>query len=382
MPVWLGASCVFALLGMGLFSQNVITRKFIDIEDPIGGVINISRLYDHWSWGLSGDALGDQGPGPQMVSYGISGFAYASNVISQYSGPEDDYSRNGQFDCNTAECTFQPYNTLRICARCMDVSPEVIVERNRFVLRSGLLSLDIENGVVNVTSDTDYPGWHELNVDAPVPLLVRYLALGHDNDFRDKPPVATECVAYWCVGLHHSYTSNNLLYEMPGKDDSPSDYDPQYDLYDYTVTNTSTSARTYYGQEQDVYIRLDRCQFNQTTFDDSGNCTFRVTATTQLAMQNFLSKGYLGNPFLSGAQELIIAPNTWRSTSFAANAIASVCYSTTDDKCQDRLTESMSTSFTNMTMFMSNVIRKTHSRDVQEISYGTSYESIQVYHIR
>jgi hypothetical protein len=101
----------------------------------------------------------------------------------------------------------------------------------------------------------------------------------------------------------------------------------------------------------------------------------------QLAMQNFLTKGYMGNPpLLSGSEEFGGAPYTWRTTTFAAAALDSVCSPEIDEQCQHRLAESISTSFTNMTAFMTNIMRKTSGFD--EISCGVSYTSTQVYHIR
>jgi hypothetical protein len=381
MPVWLGASCIVALLGTGLFSQNVITRPFVNIIDSPGGVVYISRTLDSYTYGLSGDIFDDQGPDSQMASYGLLGFAYSSNIIAGTSAyPYDDLSLNGLFQCDSANCTFELYDTLSICTQCVDISEEIRIDSDRFVLRSGVLSIDIEKGVLNITSDTDYPDWDRLKMDAPGPLLVHYLALVHDLDYSDANPAAVECVAYWCVAAYQSSVRNGLLYEVPGNADHLKTK-TQYNTNGNTITNTSDSAHTFYGQEQDVVIRLETCRFNRTMYEDSESCTFRVTAMAQLALQNFLSKGYMGNlPLLSGSKEFVGAPNVWRTTSFAASALDSVCWPAPDERCQHRLVESISTSFTNMTAFMTNVIRKT--TDDADFSYGTLYASTQVYHIR
>jgi hypothetical protein len=381
MPVWLGASSIVALLGMGLFSQNVISRLLVDNNDPSGGAVYIARTFDSYTNGLSGDFLGDQGPDSQMASYGVLGFAYSNNVIRGISSyPADDLSLNGLFECNSVNCTFELYDTLNICTQCVDLSEEVRTDSGRFVLRSGVLSIDFEDGILNITSGTHYPDWDHLDTDALGPLLIHYFALVHDRDFPESKPAAVECAAYWCVATYQSSVLNGLLYEVP-ENANRLDSSTQYKTNGNTVTNTSDSARTYYGQEQDIYIQPDTCRFNQTTFEGPEDCTFRVTAVAQLAMQNFLTKGYMGNPpLLSGSEEFGGAPYTWRTTTFAAAALDSVCSPEPDERCQYRLAESISTSFTNMTAFMTNIMRKTSGFD--EISYGVSYTSIQVYHIR
>lgn len=122
-PVWSGAFCMIALLGMGLFSQNGITQRFTEIYTPGGGQISVSRGYDDWSLGRTGEALGDQGPTAAMASYGNLGFAYASNIIAGYSTyPYDDISLQGLAYCDHLNCTYGLFDTLSICPRCADVS--------------------------------------------------------------------------------------------------------------------------------------------------------------------------------------------------------------------------------------------------------------------
>jgi hypothetical protein len=349
--------------------------------DSNGGVVYVGRLYDSYTYGLSGNILNDQGPDPRMASYGVLGLAQSSNVIIGFPGyPEDDLSLTGLVYCNSANCTFELYDTLEICARCVDLSEEVRIDSGRFDLRSGLLSIDVENGFINITSDTGYPDWDQLNTGALGPLLIHYFALMHDSDFPESKPAAVECAAYWCVARYRSSVLNGSLYEVPGYAD-PLEISTQYKSDDNTITNTSDSARTYYGQEQDIYIRPDTCRFNQTIFGGPEKCTFRVTAMAQIGLQNFLMKGYKGSPpLLSGSDEFCGAPNTWRTTSFAAANLGSVCLPEIDEHCQHRVAESMSTSFTNMTAFMTNIVRKTIRYG--DFSFGASYTPSQVYHIR
>lgn len=382
MPVWLGASCVVALLGTSLFSQNVIARHSLDTSTLDAGTVNVAQGYDHFTRGLSGNTFGDQGPSAQMASYGNFGFAYATNFIRGFSNfPSDDLSLNGQAWCNKSNCTFEPFDTLRICAHCADISREVNRESGRLSLRSDLLSLDVENGIVNLTSDTNYPDWDWLSVNAPAPLLVHYFALTQVRA-QNASPAAIECAAYWCVATYDSYRSNSLVYEVPRIVNTSSAGTPK-DLNNAAITNHSASALTHYGLENDIYIRPDICHLGNKSFTDAKHCTFRVTAETQLGLQNFLSKRYFGMPpLLTGSQESIGGPNgtEWRTSSFAANALGSVCYNG-DDYCMDHRAEGIGTSFTNLTQFMSNVIRKTLGHGTGYIS-GTSHEFHQVYHIR
>lgn len=388
MPVWLGACCVLTLLGISLFTQNAITRTSMEISTNAGGSVNVLRFargLSGFARGLSGTASGEQGPNSQIASYGAIGFAYPANLIQGYSSyPTDDLSLNGKASCNTMNCTFEPYDTLTVCAHCEDISQEVYIESGRSFIRSGILSLDYGTGLVNITSDTKYPNWSWLSEDTPAPLLVHYLALA--QALAHNGTAAVECAAYWCVATYKSHMSNGTLYEMPWNTTS-SAYGSAQDLSANTFTNHSPSARTDYGQKEDIYIRPDTCRFNGTTFTDSRNCAFRVEAESQNGLQNFLSKGYFGGipPLLNGSSERVIFSNalSWRTTSFAANAIASTCadHGVGGVECQVLLDETLATAFTNMTAFMSNVIRKSGTFGPALI-YGTSHELTQVYDIR
>ena len=382
-PVWSGALCIVALLGMGLFSQNVITQKSVEINTEGGGRIAVSRVYEDYSLGESGDALGDQGPSAAMASYGSLGFTYASNIISGYSVyPDDDISRQGLAECDHLNCTYGWFDTLSICPRCADVSQEIRLDSGRYVLRDGVLSLDEDRGTVNITSGTEFSDWERLGIRSPGPLLVHYLAMVQDNDLKDVPPAAVECVAYWCAVTNLSTMMNGVLNEIRGATWSfhlPSDSE---DVYVLIATNSSASARTSYKQENDIYIVPETCRLDQGIRSDAEHCTFRVSARAQLGLQNFLAKGFFGMPpLLSGSEERIgpAEAYAWRSTSVATNAISSACLAT--DDCQGALVESVTGSFANMTSFMSNVIRKTLGPGPL-YSSGTASHNVLIYDLR
>jgi hypothetical protein len=161
---------------------------------------------------------------------------------------------------------------------CGRFSQEILLESGRYDLRHGMLSLDADNGSINITSATSFSDWDRLGIKAPGPLLVHYLAMVRDNDVRDTPPAAVECAAYWCVVTDYAQMVNGSLHEARG------------DLYTFAsapdaphadtvvVTNSSAAARTSYGKEQDIYIRPETCRINQTTTSNAEDCSFRVSA--------------------------------------------------------------------------------------------------------
>jgi len=370
---------------MGLFSQNVITQKLTEVYTADGGWIRIAREYDDVSVGLTGETLGDQGPTAAMASYGNLGFAYASNIIAGYSDyPDDDLSLHGLAGCDNSNCTYGLFDTLSICPRCADVSQEIVLEDGRYVLRSGVLSLDADRGAINITSGTNFSDWDRLSIRSPGPLLVHYLAMVRDNDVQDLLPAAVECVAYWCVVTNYSEMLGDSLREARGDfyTFASGPDAPHADIV--VVTNSSDSARTSYGQEEDIYIRPEVCRLNQTSQSGAEDCSYRVSALAQLGLQNFLTKGYFGiPPLLSGSEERVGTAdlNSWSTTSFAASAISFACSSYTD--CQASLVESMSTSFANLTAFMSNVIRKTPATyEGPEFSFGMASTTVLIYDLR
>jgi hypothetical protein len=302
-PVWSGAFCMFAFLGIGLFSQNVITRQQTEIHIPEAGWIRVSRAYDEVSLGRTGDTLGDQGPTAAMASYGKLGFAYANNIIAGYSEyTKDDLSLYGLAYCDGLNWSHGLYDTLSICPRCADISQEILLESGRYDLRDDMLSLDADNGSINITSGTGFSDWDRLGIKIPGPLLAHYLAMVRDNEVQDTPPAAVECAAYWCVVTDYAQMVNGSLHEARGDFytfASASDA-PHADMV--VVTNSSAAARTSYGQERDIYIRPETCRINQTTTSNAEDCSFRVSAQAQLGLRNFLSEGYFGiTPLLTGS---------------------------------------------------------------------------------
>lgn len=316
----------------------------------------ITREYDSWSTGLSGSELGDQGPSAAMVSYGTTGFAFASNVITNLSRYDlDDSSVNGLGDWESDTCEFGIYTTLSICAKCINISHSITTDSGRIVLPQNRLSLDIQGGFVNITSDTEYPEPSRFDENTIGPLIVHYLALGHDANATEGAPIAVECVAFWCAATYESYVNDGLLYEYAAF--SETDPDSSY-INQNAWTNTSDTAKTFYNQTQDIFLRPESCYSDNMTVYDVETCTHHITANAQLGLQNFLSEGYFNiPPLLRGSEESAGNNGGWRTTSFAANAISSACPVNGTD-CPAHLTTSLTSSFVNMTKWMSNVVRK------------------------
>ena len=148
-----------------------------------------------------------------------------------------------------------------------------------------MLSLDKDRGQINITSGTEFSDWERLGIRSPGPLLVHYLAMVQDNDLQDVPPAAVECVAYWCAVTNLSTMVNGVLQEMQGATWTFYVSSDRENLDELITTNSSASARTSYGQDQDIYIRPKTCQLDQGTRSDAEHCTFRVSAQAQLGLQ-------------------------------------------------------------------------------------------------
>lgn len=331
----------------------------------------IAQNYSDWNIGLSGSTLGDQGPGSAMKTYATAGFASAPNNLAGFTHAADDLSQNGLAYCYYGNCTYAKYSTLSICPKCVDISRDVSTVSDRFVLKSGVLSLDINGGFVNVTSDTKYPEQDENWANAIGPLIVHYTALAHDDEEPTMPPSAAECVAYWCVNVYSSNHTTNVWRENYAYG------------YNNSFTNRSVYAQTYHRQAEDIFIQPEACYLNGAELTDVESCTFSVDAEAQLGLQNFLSEGYNSNPpFLNGSVERGGGSDGWQITSLAADLLGSSCNGDVD--CPGNLGVVLSQAFQNMTAWMSNVLRKTDNAEnnYTYYSYGKTTQLVLVYKIR
>ena len=360
---FLGAALIVCLLGVGVFTQNVITVRGQERDVP--GVSQakspISKLYEgQWQLGASGYTPGDQMPYVWMISAIDAGFLYPVN---------DQNSDNviSLVTCPTGNCTFGLYSTLSLCTQCANITehllcgdvyqhPDTCPKGARTRLPDDSISLDPFTGVVNITSDGSYPKYS--NMTGIGPLVARYLGLGYWN----KPAYATECALYWCVNTYNATVVSNLFNEMP------------------TNSWTNMSApQTQYNQSWHIDLNPDECHKDGKA---SSDCVFGVDPISQLALQNYLINGSTSTNttgFLRGSAYIPEGGDgqQWFVRGLAANAIIAPC-SQNGTCTEEKFYKVFDQSFASMAYFMSNNIRESTAG----YSYGTMTRFDTYFHVR
>ncbi|KAK4950952.1 hypothetical protein LTR10_010945 [Elasticomyces elasticus] len=352
-----GALAVVALLGTSLFTQNVVTQRFVTDSTP-GTLSRISRgqVYDQW---FKGSGSGREVPIAELMAAATTGFAVP---FSNSGGYFDDTA--ARYTCPTGNCTFGAYSSLSICAHCTNSSGNVSTYGDYAQMSDGSISLDA-SALLNITSDLDYPD--ESSIPGVGPLIVHYKALAWG--FGDVyGPASVECAAWWCVETYESEVVSNILTETT--------------LTNFT--NTNATIQGFYDGKDDIVLNAPTCYVDDLEYNDAATCTFNVTAGSHNAIQNFLSVGVLGSPaFLSGYQKRATndSDDGWDTTSFAAQMLGAPC--AFDDPnvhdCNPDLGQGLSDAFYNMTAYMSHSIRNSASGTD---SYGRSTSSTYRFHIR
>ena len=190
-----GAALIMALLGVGVFTQQVITirgqeREVYNNDGVSPATIPITHTYeDEWQYGATGATPGDQMPRIQTIAAIESGFLLPSSGLSI------DESLIDTVSCPSGNCTWGLYSTLSLCWSCTDISNQILCrdayqdpsscpkgERTR--LPDNSVSLDYNTGVVNITSDDQYPKYS--NYTNPGPLVARMLGLGYVSKLMGK----------------------------------------------------------------------------------------------------------------------------------------------------------------------------------------------------
>lgn len=269
---FLGAALIVCLLGVGVFTQNVITVRGQEREVVGLGQVQspISKLYEgQWQLGASGYKPGDQMPKMWMISAINEGFFYPASI--QNSDTVVDL-----VTCPSGNCTFGLYSTLSLCYKCANVTDDVLCGNAyldpkscptgaRTRLPDDSVSLDPQTGVVNITSDDSYPKYS--NMTGIGPLVARYLGLG----YWDKPAYVTECALYWCVNTYNATVQNNVFNEVLVS----------------SWTNLS-APQTFYGQTSHIGLYPGECYVDGKA---SSDCVFGVDPTSHRALQNYLLYG-------------------------------------------------------------------------------------------
>lgn len=364
---FLGAAVIVCLLGVGVFTQQVITvrgqaKDISDAGDPNPANVPIARRYvDQWEFGSTGYQPGDQTPPVWMESAVIAGFTFPANT-------QQKDSIVSLVNCATGNCTFASYSTLSLCSKCADISDQIIcgdLFRNKSSCPAGSLtrlpdnslSLNASTGVVNITSDDQYPSLS--NMTGIGPLVARYVGMG----YWDTPAIAKECALYWCVKTYNSTVVNSIFTESEVE----------------TWTNL-TAPKTSYGQEWNIRLQPESCYENGTKTTE---CDFRVPSLGQRALQNYLINGsnITQTPgFLQGS--VTVPPETnganWTIFGLAANSIIRPCAAEGECETYQHSFYILETGFTWMARYMSHTIRASNPG----YSYGTTSRFDTYYHVR
>ncbi|KAK5678655.1 hypothetical protein LTS10_009099 [Elasticomyces elasticus] len=355
------AVTVLALLGTGLFVQNIVVQtSTTTIVAQAIAWIWVAHKYDI---AYEGEHLGDETPVAGMIASVVNGFAQP--FVDNGSPMDLAELMKGAYACGTTNCTLGTYSSLSVCPLCVDISYKVNVSGDFAALPNEYLTLST-NGLLNITSDTRYPD--SKNFSGIGPLIVHYtvLAWGYGN----VTPAAVECVAYWCVSTYQGDVISNALEEKVL----------------HTDTDSSAPARTSYPQATDIVIRPQRCWFNNVWYDDSVTCAFTVAAKAQRAIQNFLSVGVLGSSaFLSGHRTTFGNSSRSRTSSIAAQILGDPCAIVSPDmftQCNSKLYAGLEASFTNMTTFMTQAVRTGNNNDYFSLVLGNASTTAYIFEVR
>ena len=363
----LGAALIVSLLGVGVFTQNVIKirgqeRDIQDMPHANRAKTPVARNYvDQWEFGSSGESPGDQMPNVNMDSAITAGFTFPAATLQK-----DVVS--GLVHCSTGNCTFGLYSSLSLCSQCIDISdqlqcrdayrhPKSCPKNARVQLPDNSISLDPNIGVVNITSDDQYPMLS--NMTGVGPLVARYVGMGYWN----TPALAQECALYWCVQTYNaSVVSNNFL---------------EFEVQSWT---NLSSPKTFHNQSWDIELYADKCYRDG---QESQDCHFRVDSLSQLALQNYLIYGSTSTNstgFLRG--HVTIPPGSdgknWVISSLAANTIISPCLVAQNCTVYQHSFYMLYDSFQWMQKYMSNTIRES----IGGYSYGTTSRFDTYFHVR
>lgn len=342
-----GAALVMALLGVGVFTQQVITvrgqERAVDNNGEVSRAkVPINSAYEgQWQYGATGAEPGDQMPWVPTIAAIQAGFLLPTSFQSI------DQSLAELVSCPSGNCTFGLYSTLSLCWQCTDITSEVLCgdaylhpescpEGERTRVRDNSVSLDPGTGVVNITSDDQYPKY--ANFTGVGPLVARYVGLG----YWTKPAYATECALYWCVATSKANSESYFFTETPTK-----------------YWTNLTAPRTYYGSDWYIHLKPDDCYVDGSARKD---CEFGVDALSQRALQNYLLNGSVSTNttgFLKGTAEVPDADNNgtnWIIQGLAANAIVTPC--TNYGQCNETFYKEFNLSFEWMAYYLSNNIRE------------------------
>ncbi|KAI1774778.1 hypothetical protein F4818DRAFT_72840 [Hypoxylon cercidicola] len=204
-----GAVVAVVALALGPFAQQVVTYESRSVENPHGASIN--------------RALNYTGALPGKTS--STGFVPILPLKSAvYNGLFAENGRPGAalaFQCETGNCTWEPYETLGVCHSCVDLTPFITVYcANDTNAREGEgcgwqvpqgARLDSSLDVFSMTSHI--PAARGTMAHSTIVKLVFMGTEAHDGLAGEKKPWARQCLLSSCVQTLASTVVNGVLEE-------------------------------------------------------------------------------------------------------------------------------------------------------------------------
>ena len=337
------------------------------------------QVFKTFTANASREGSEDKIASPLMVASILTGLGVAPLYYgSPWYGIDDSTFRNNLFECPSENCTFGLYSTLDVCPKCMDATSSITLRDGVYSALNDSLTLSDTDGLANMTSDTSYPTSSAFADSELGPLIVHYQAMARAQ--TNQTPVAMECVAFWCVTTFSAQVDSNILSEeyLTAISDYYLIFDPDSNTNNATFTNGSTSARTEYGQKNDITLIPPVSWLNDT---QQYNTSFTVLHDAQEALQHTLMTGFSGvEPLLHGS--VVKVGNSSRSSSLAAHLIfgGEGPYDNWDG--WNLLDLNLTEPFTNLTHYMGYAVRMSESSLGFGASYGYSVTASLRIHIR
>ncbi|KAF2195656.1 hypothetical protein K469DRAFT_681934 [Zopfia rhizophila CBS 207.26] len=346
-----GALLTITALTMDTLAQNVVgsVRRL----EVTGGIATIPRTNNYATWNMytTGEEPGDQLPWPEMVTAMNYGMSFTASFFQDGSVIP--------FTCKTGNCTFGPYQSLIVDHQCHDITDRLNASDDQVVRIPNGPFLRKKDGLLNVSSSTEYPS-NDLFKDIG-PLILNFQAITNPNL---EKPIAIQCALYWSVS---TFTTSNVTNQT------------LYELADATWTNTSEAAKTSYNQTKGVWLIPPECYVNGTQIEDTNDqrCQNWVSPLAQLGLQNFLIDQNIG---MQG--EVYKTEKGWRVSNLFANSL----WSTTAGGLDNETYHNMELTMSNTAIMMSQTVRQLPtSSETDDWTYapatGTVYQYEEFYDI-
>ncbi|KAK8140159.1 hypothetical protein PG984_000225 [Apiospora sp. TS-2023a] len=178
---------------------------------------------------------------PQLTLEGIDGQLRTAPYIALFSPPHTRFTATAH--CATGNCTWKPYETLAICNTCKELSSTLQTRHDEsgsnilFTLPNGFGLIEQNSiGLLNFTTSSSDKArvayrndpWGSIAFDTNSSQLFSVFAVGappgtvpgqpdpccpSPSDPSFAPPVAYECLLYYCINEMRASWSNSTFYE-------------------------------------------------------------------------------------------------------------------------------------------------------------------------